>query len=249
MMTQTVRPTQIDLASILAQSNPTIDLRLQAYEASTRNFLKAVSNYGNRGIAEITKRKERQALERKKLAEKMAAVESETNQCKVKEIELVAALEREQEEKRDAEQSVATYRRQLASLREKVASIDVEIEQYRAVTANLRREKNKERSTLNAHAAYASPELKTCEQRLRCVVEGIEKDQLLVRFSHVDKSAFQREFSFVLDVSARAYRVLTSTPLLPTLPIYVEELNESRDVYAFIKKVRRAFEDLVLQGR
>lgn len=89
-MTQTFRPTQIDLASILAQSNPTIDLRLQAYEASTRNFLKAVSNYGNRGIAEITKRKERQALERKKLAEKMTAVESETNQCKVKEIELVA---------------------------------------------------------------------------------------------------------------------------------------------------------------
>jgi len=88
--TQTIRPTQIDLASILAQPNPTVDLRLQAYEASTRNFLKAVSNYGNRAIAEITKRKERQASERKKLAEKTAAVESETNQCKVKEIELIA---------------------------------------------------------------------------------------------------------------------------------------------------------------
>lgn len=48
-------------------------------------------------------------------------------------------LEREQDEKRQAEQSVATYKRQLASLREKVASIDVEIEQYRAITANLRR--------------------------------------------------------------------------------------------------------------
>jgi kinetochore protein Spc25 len=204
-------------------------------------------------------------------------------------IDSLAAFEREQEEKKDAEQSVAAYKRQLASLREKVASIDVEIEQYRAITANLRRgtflalfllnptrdmhttEKNKERSTLNAHAAYASPELKTCEHRLHCVVEGIEKDQLLVRFSHVDKSYLEREFSFVLDVSLRAYRgawlrfvpslvldadvgcrwivVLTSTPLLPTLPIYVEELNESRDLYAFIKQVRRAFEGLVLQGR
>jgi len=92
-----------------------------------------------------------------------------------------------------------------------------------------------------------------------------------VRFSHVDKSDLDREFSFVLDVSLRAYRgvwlfliqlrsgtlmlmcwdmvVLTSTPMLPTLPIYVEELNGSRDVYAFIKQVRWAFEDLVLQGR
>jgi kinetochore protein Spc25, fungi type len=67
-------------------------------------------------------------------------------------------------------------------------------------------EKNKERSTLYAYAAYASPELKTCEHRLRCIVEGIENDQLLVRFSHVDKTDFEKEFSFVLDVSSRAYR-------------------------------------------
>jgi kinetochore protein Spc25, fungi type len=51
----------------------------------------------------------------------------------------VVALEREQDEKREAEQSVAAYKRQLASLGERVASIDVEIEQYRAITANLRR--------------------------------------------------------------------------------------------------------------
>jgi kinetochore protein Spc25 len=131
--------TQIDLGSILAQQNPQIDLRLPAYEASTRNFLKAVSNYSNRAIGEITKRKEKYALEKKKLADKTVAVESETNQCKVKEIELVATLEREREEKSEAEQSVAAYKRQLASLREKCASIDVEIEQYRAITANLRR--------------------------------------------------------------------------------------------------------------
>lgn len=90
-MAHVLRPTQIDLGSILAQQNPQIDLRISAYEASTRNFLKAVSNYSNRAIAEITKRKERQAQERKKLAEKKAAVEAETNQCKVKEIELVAS--------------------------------------------------------------------------------------------------------------------------------------------------------------
>lgn len=85
-----VLPTQIDLAAILTQPNPQIDLRLSVYEASTRNFLKAVSNYSNRALAEITKRKERQAAERKKLSEKTTAVESEINQCKVKEIELVA---------------------------------------------------------------------------------------------------------------------------------------------------------------
>lgn len=129
-------------------------------------------------------------------------------------------------------------------------------------------EKNKERATLNANAAYASPELKTCDHRLRCIIEGIEKDQLLVRLSHVDGTDPGREFSFVMDVGSRSYRgacssfyalptiiiyidlsVLTSTPLLPTLPIYVEELNKSRDVYVFIKQVRRAFQELVSQRK
>lgn len=37
--------------------------------------------------------------------------------------------------------------------------------------------------------------------------------------------------------------------MLPTLPIYVEELNSSRDVYAFIRHMRSAFEELVQQDQ
>lgn len=123
-------------------------------------------------------------------------------------------------------------------------------------------EKNKESATLHAHAAYASPELRTCENRLRSVIEGIKEDQILVRFSHIDRVDADKEYSFVLDVGSRSYRgmsvnfgyhelgltgillVLTVTPVLPTMPIFLEELNESRDFYGFIKTVRKGFEDL-----
>ncbi|KAF7978990.1 hypothetical protein HWV62_44255 [Athelia sp. TMB] len=87
-MSQPARATKFELADILAQPHPQIDLRLDAYEASTRNFLKAVSNYHTRAIAEITKRRERHTTEKKKLGEKAAATENETTQCKVREIEL-----------------------------------------------------------------------------------------------------------------------------------------------------------------
>ena len=50
-----------------------------------------------------------------------------------------AALEKEREEKEEAEASVAVFRRQLASIKEKCASLDVEIEQHRIVAANLLR--------------------------------------------------------------------------------------------------------------
>lgn len=85
-----MRHTHIDLTSVLAQPTPQVDLRLQAYEVSTGNFLKALTNYTNRAIAEITKHRNAQEADKRRLAERIQAVEAETNQCKLKEIDLLA---------------------------------------------------------------------------------------------------------------------------------------------------------------
>ncbi|KAH0838733.1 chromosome segregation protein Spc25-domain-containing protein [Lanmaoa asiatica] len=240
-----MRHTHIDLASVLAQPTPQVDLRLQAYEISTGNFLKAVTNYTNRAITEITKHRNAQEADKRRLVERTQAVEAETNQCKLKEIDLLAVLAKEQEERRDAEQSITALKRQLASTRETCAAIASEIEQYRAVVSNLQREKDAERNILNEHAAQLEPELAACESWLKCNIEGIETDQLLIRFSHIDEANVDREFSFVLDVSTPSYNVITTTPLVPALPILLQELNQTGDIYRFIKCMRSAFCDLL----
>ncbi|OJA16782.1 hypothetical protein AZE42_03313 [Rhizopogon vesiculosus] len=240
-----VRTIHIDLASILAEPTPTVDLRLHAYEASTSNFLRAVTNYANRAVAEITKHRNAQDADKKRLSDKTTSVKTETNQCKVKEIDLLAVMEREKEEVREAETSITTLKRHLSSIRETCQSVDAEIEQYRALTANLRREKDRERQTLEMHAAQTAPEMDACETRLRCHIEGIEKDRLLVRFTHIDKVDVDREFSFVLDVASRSNQVITTTPTLPNLPILLNELNGTRDILHFIKLMRLAFAQLV----
>jgi kinetochore protein Spc25 len=89
-MAHVLRLPQINLTSVLAQPNPQVDLRLNVYEASTRNFLKAVTNYKNRAITVIAERRKNQNAELKRVTEKIHLVESETNQCKIKEIELLA---------------------------------------------------------------------------------------------------------------------------------------------------------------
>ena len=48
-------------------------------------------------------------------------------------------LDREQEEKKELEASVAAFKRQLASFREKCSFVEAEIEQQRAIAANLQR--------------------------------------------------------------------------------------------------------------
>jgi kinetochore protein Spc25, fungi type len=89
-MNHVLRAPHVDLSALLAQKNPSIDLRLHVYENSTRNFLKALTTYKNRAITNISERRKHQGSERKRLLERTQAVEIETNECKLKEIELVA---------------------------------------------------------------------------------------------------------------------------------------------------------------
>jgi len=89
-MTQTFRNPQIDLAAILSHQHPSIDIRVETFENSSRNFLKALTGYKNRAITTLSERWKHQAHEKKKLTEKALAVEAETGQCKLKEVELVA---------------------------------------------------------------------------------------------------------------------------------------------------------------
>ncbi|KAJ6618207.1 chromosome segregation protein Spc25-domain-containing protein [Mycena sp. CBHHK59/15] len=247
-MTHVLRVPQIDLSALLADQNPQIDLRVQSYETSTRNFLKAVSNYKTRTMATIADKRATHAAEKKRTLERIASVEAETNQCKIQEIQLVSDLQREQEERKEAELGVATFKRQLAALRDKCVAIDSQIEHYRVIAANLDREKKKERESLSALATLSSSELESLERRISCVVEGVDKEQLLVRMSHIDPSDPGREFTFVLDVAdTTVYKVITSSLSLPALPILVAQLNDSQELFIFIKDVRRAYVELVKQ--
>ena len=88
-MAKGLRIPKLDLASVLAQPNPQIDLRIESYEVSTQNFLRAVSSYTQRAITEITNRKNAHLADRKKYSERIQQIEAETNQCKVREIELI----------------------------------------------------------------------------------------------------------------------------------------------------------------
>jgi len=79
-------------------------------------------------------------------------------------------------------------------------------------------EKDKERSELKLRATQAAAELKLCEDHLQCVIEGIGQDQLLVRFFRIHRSDYDREFSFVLDVSNQAYKGMSFLSHSPSRP-------------------------------
>lgn len=91
-MAHALRVPRIDLASVISADTPFIDLKLPPYEAATRKFLNAVTTYKNQVINEETDARTVYASEKKRLSERAHAVEAETNQCKVRELELAKGV-------------------------------------------------------------------------------------------------------------------------------------------------------------
>ncbi|KAL5525865.1 hypothetical protein ACEPAG_7202 [Sanghuangporus baumii] len=244
----------IDLASILESQNPVIDLRIEEFERTSRRFLKAVTAYTARALEEVAQRKTRRAAEMKRIAERTAQVEAEIQTCKIKEIELMEALEKEQTEKREAESAVSELKRQFASIKEKCASVDAENEQYTDEVNNLRKDKQKDVAWLDACAERVRLTVKCMQELLQFKLEsvqcdfdleGVEQDMLLLRFRCIDPIEPQREFSLVIALSDRQYHVPLSTPPIPTLPLLVDQLNKSQDLYSFVRSVRARFVEMV----
>ncbi|KAK0233986.1 hypothetical protein IW262DRAFT_126252 [Armillaria fumosa] len=83
------RVPQIDLDTVLQADHPVINLRLESYENETRNFLQNLTKFKDLVITQETEERAAFAAKMKKLAEKTKEMDTGTNQCKVREIELL----------------------------------------------------------------------------------------------------------------------------------------------------------------
>ena len=87
---------------------------------------------------------------------------------------LPAVLDKEAEEKKESEASVAAFRRQLASIKEKCASLDAEIELHRRNVANLMRGTSPARSSLQESIGWLADHAlgKACSVLYRLCLAG-----------------------------------------------------------------------------
>jgi predicted helicase len=87
-------------------------------------------------------------------------------------------LQKEQEERKDAEAIVSGLKRNLAMAKEKSASIDVEIQQYASNIRSLQNEKMRDRAVLENYAKQTGPALSALEDRLKLRIEGVKRELL-----------------------------------------------------------------------
>lgn len=90
-------------------------------------------------------------------------------------------------------------------------------------------------------------------------LEGVKEDVLRIVYNHVYESDWARECSFTIDLSERDYKgkilaifklivlVIECKPMLNNLNGLVDQLNESREFFEFLKWMRQAFKQQSLK--
>ncbi|GAA5960970.1 hypothetical protein JCM21900_001931 [Sporobolomyces salmonicolor] len=189
---------------------------------------------------------------RKALRECLAAIDTEKTRLErmTKEVgeqakEIRKNVDKEKADMDQAKAREAEVHKRGSALRVQVESAQQEVREVRAKLQARRDLKSKQREAFNTQLQRNKPELDFFEQKLGLKIRGKGHDIVQFKFTHLDRTSYSRAFSFDLDASQSLYSIsaLSPTAYLPpsVLSPLLEQLNTSRDLYAFIRAMRRAF--------
>lgn len=152
------------------------------------------------------------------------------------------AEQREFEEGVKANQELDAQRqnlgRRLAEVKEKIARISQEV-------ANQARLLAEHEEAAQAATLRDLLEATLGREKLGLSVDSVEENVTKFTFKYIDPANWERKFMIAIDVSTNHYRVKFCEPMIPQLSNLVMVLEEEGDFYAFLRRVRQAFFDLI----
>lgn len=125
-------------------------------------------------------------------------------------------------------------REQLQDLQHKTQTIAAEVQGRKTALEEKRRKRVEESQILQ-------PELIAYEDRLKLHIGVIRADELVFKYTHINEEDLNQVHQFAVDVKEKLYRVYDCHPPVPDLEANVKLLNESRDIFDFMKRMRRSF--------
>ncbi|KAJ3263682.1 kinetochore-associated Ndc80 complex subunit spc25 [Chytriomyces hyalinus] len=151
----------------------------------------------------------------------------------------------------DADHSVVAARTDNETLDGKRVALDTEKAALALSVRNLESELEtrkkrlaEKRSARQQLIARIAPEAQFFADKLAMRIVTVTTNVLKFLFTHIDSRNWDREYSFILDVSAgRVYKLMDCSPKLPHVDTMVSKLNDTRDFYMFLKEMRMAFSE------
>ncbi|WWD19063.1 hypothetical protein CI109_103521 [Kwoniella shandongensis] len=232
-------------ASTSKSATPSLDLQWEPFQKHVEAFLNAIDAYTLAAKTEIAARATDHVAAVRDLRAETEEMERRIQHEREREGDMLATLESERHTLADLTSSLSHLQSNLAKTKEQSSALESELQTLRKEVKTERTEKERQGKVLDEMKGRDGWELKELEETMGWKVEGIKEDVLLMRFTLIDPSDPAREFCVLVDVSKHEYSAPNCDPPLPTLPELVRQLNSDRDLFAFIKRVRKAFRALI----
>ncbi|KAI7824663.1 chromosome segregation protein Spc25-domain-containing protein [Gamsiella multidivaricata] len=157
---------------------------------------------------------------------------------------LAKALNKEKEEANNMSKAVQQLTARSEDMEQLRASLIEQVAILRREVKAKREAKIAQKKALDEQVLKNKPELASFESVLAMRIVGVKEDQIGFVFTRISEQDWDREYTITVDVSQHEFAVEDCSPALPELQLLLRYLNETRDFYGFLKKVRKAFKDL-----
>ncbi|KAF9288803.1 kinetochore-associated Ndc80 complex subunit spc25 [Mortierella alpina] len=150
----------------------------------------------------------------------------------------------EKEEAGNMSKTIQQLSARREEMRQMQASLESQVSLLRKEVKAKREAKFAQKKALDEQILKNKPEVSCYESVLAMRIVGVQEDRIGFVFTRINEQDWDQEFSITIDVSQYDYSASECVPSLPELPSLVRYLNDTRDLYGFLKRVRKGFKDL-----
>ncbi|KAL1917888.1 uncharacterized protein VTP21DRAFT_3722 [Calcarisporiella thermophila] len=236
-------PSNVPLSTPLSLTLPSANIRYDELRKKTSLFLKKFDMYVENEKNQILDKQEKWMQSIAESRERFASLKEQLEHYKKQEAALTETMEREQRELDDAQNKIYELSKQKESIEDRKAILQAQLDQIRV---ELKRKKDARIARIKALEAKKSrnePELRCYEEKLAMKIHSVKSNWLKFVFTHINEKNWDKEYSFTVDVSERVYKVPKCNPQIENINELVAWLNETRDFFGFLKRIRKAFKD------
>jgi kinetochore protein Spc25 len=178
------------------------------------------------------------------LKEKLAIVQQQQHLYQEKEAQIVELTEKETKERTEAEFELQTLESQQSTILQTRAKLLKEIDALHADTTERKKVLNEARIERQTNIDKILPEWHAYKDILSWDIESPSLSIIRFSFTNINPANPSQVYILKLNIQGKAYNVDGCLPMIDGMKELLDEVNESRNLYGFLKKVRLGFVEL-----
>ncbi|KAI9137434.1 chromosome segregation protein Spc25-domain-containing protein [Paraphysoderma sedebokerense] len=208
------------------------------------NFLSLFDSWLQEKRSEMLLNKQKHLKTMAEDRETVAQIQKKLDFYASKQSELDRVLEKEKQEIEEVTTVIQSLSIQKNSNEQTKQDLKSQIEEVKGLLKRKQDELTNKTSKQNQMMQLTENEIILFSNVLKMRLEPITSGVKII-FTHINDQNWDEEFSFSVEIEGEGFRVTATAPSLPQSSDLENWLNETNDLYGFIKLIRKEFCDFV----